>query len=85
MVSGRTMEKTQCFFGDAELEVRPLSNDNTASLLRDLAVSHHGPETEETSNVIAYQGGGILLAVVQMAAIIRRQNLSLNEFSNLTS
>jgi hypothetical protein len=77
------MTKTQFFFGDAGLEVEPLSNDNTASFLRDLTVSHHEPEAEETSKAIAHQLGGVPLAIVQMAAIIRRQSLSLKDFSDL--
>ena len=45
--------------------------------------SYDQPAADETSKAIAGQLGGIPLAIVQMAAIIRRQNLSLKEFFDL--
>ena len=63
--------------------MEPLSNDDSASLLRDLTISHDQPAADETSKAIADQLGGIPLAIVQMAAIIRRQSLSLKEFFDL--
>lgn len=50
---------------------------------RDLTISHHEPGADGTSKAIADQLGGVPLAVVQMAAIIRRQSLSLKDFSDL--
>ena len=75
------MAKSQFFFGEAGIEFESLSIPDAAEFLKRLTRKEDQQNSEEASQAIARRLDGLSLAIAQIAAIIRRRNLLLVEFS----
>lgn len=62
------------------MDVPPFDKAEAAFLLRKLTVSEVDEESTQYSLVLAQRLGGLALAVVQVAALIRRMEMTLKEF-----
>ena len=64
------------------LDLNPLSDEDGAYLLRSLT-EMNDEEPDDVARQISHALGGLPLAIVQMASVIRRQKLDLTEFLEL--
>lgn len=65
------------------LDLGPLTQQDSLSLLNHLTAGSSESENENTAQKISEALGGVPLAISQMAGIVRRQDLTLSEFFEL--
>lgn len=77
------MSRSKTFFGDAGVDLDTLPIGEAATLLRSLSNRESEPNSRTSSMEIARNLDCFPLAVVQMAGIIQRRNLTLSDFLDL--
>ena len=77
------MAKSMFFFGEAGIEVESLSTPEAADFLKRLMSEENQQDREEALQTIARRLDGLPMAIAQIAAFIRRNNMLLAEFLEL--
>ena len=79
MTSRDPIAKSLFCIQSSGLDLNPLSDEDGAYLLKSL-IEMNNEEPDDVARQISHTLGGLPLAIVQMASVIRRQQLDLTEF-----
>lgn len=82
MTSRDPIAKSLYCIKSSGFDLNPLSDEDGADLLKSLTAMN-GEDRDDVARQISHTLGGLPLAIVQMASVIRRQQLDLTEFLEL--